>query len=119
MAILRGDIAPPAPACYPWGLNIMRAPLLHHLSIAARNPKKAAGVLAHLMGGKAVRQGAGSRGGRGHWSRSPRALARSLFLLVEAGQRQRAGLAPALRGVMDERFLAAMRHPDLGRADIV
>src|SRR5437879_10291947 len=54
MAILWGDIAPPAPACYPWGLNIMRAPMIHHLSIAARDPKKAAGVLADLMGGKAV-----------------------------------------------------------------
>src|SRR5438874_7233532 len=54
MAILCGDIAPTAPACYPWGLNIMRAPMIHHLSIAARDPKKAAGVLADLMGGKAV-----------------------------------------------------------------
>src|SRR5438046_10318802 len=54
MAILWGDIAPTAPACYPWGLNIMRAPMIHHLSIAARDPKKAAGVLADLMGGKAV-----------------------------------------------------------------
>src|SRR4029078_10918045 len=29
-------------------------PMIHHLSIAARNPKEAAGVLAELMGGKAV-----------------------------------------------------------------
>ena len=28
--------------------------MIHHLSIAARDPKKAAGVLADLMGGKAV-----------------------------------------------------------------
>ena len=28
--------------------------MIHHLSIAARDPKKAAGVLAELMGGKAV-----------------------------------------------------------------
>src|SRR5437016_9754254 len=28
--------------------------MIHHLSIAARDPKQAAGVLAELMGGKAV-----------------------------------------------------------------
>src|SRR5260370_40012952 len=28
--------------------------MIHHLSIAARDPKEAAGVLAELMGGKAV-----------------------------------------------------------------
>src|SRR6202043_1943386 len=29
-------------------------PMIHHLSIAARDPKQVAGVLAELMGGKAV-----------------------------------------------------------------
>src|SRR5256886_6781606 len=32
----------------------MRAPMIHPLSIAAGDPKKAAGALADLMGGKAV-----------------------------------------------------------------
>src|ERR1700751_4549176 len=32
----------------------MREPMIHHLSIAARDPKQVAGVLAELMGGKAV-----------------------------------------------------------------
>src|SRR3981189_380597 len=36
------------------GPNFARADMIHHLSIAARAPKQAAGVLAELMGGTAV-----------------------------------------------------------------
>src|SRR5258707_6816692 len=36
------------------GPNFARADMIHHLSIAARDPKQAAGVLAELMGGTAV-----------------------------------------------------------------
>src|SRR5260221_7178210 len=36
------------------GPNFARADMIHHLSIAARDPKHAAGVLAELMGGTAV-----------------------------------------------------------------
>jgi hypothetical protein len=36
------------------GQNFARDVMIHHLSIAARDPKQAAGVLAELMGGTAV-----------------------------------------------------------------
>src|SRR5262249_19102313 len=40
--------------CYLWGADFRRVAMIHHLSIAAANPKQAADVLAELMGGKAV-----------------------------------------------------------------
>src|SRR5260370_19366856 len=46
-----------APAAAPWYFSrraFVRGVMIHHLSIAARDPKQAAGVLAELMGGKAV-----------------------------------------------------------------
>jgi hypothetical protein len=41
-------------SCYPSRDNIREGPMIHHLSIAARDPKHVAGVLAEFMGGKAV-----------------------------------------------------------------
>src|SRR5205807_8022342 len=38
----------------PRARKLVRGVMIHHLSIAARDPKRAAGVLAELMGGKAV-----------------------------------------------------------------
>jgi hypothetical protein len=40
--------------CYRYGNQTKEEAMIHHLSIAARDPKQAAGVLAELMGGTAV-----------------------------------------------------------------
>jgi hypothetical protein len=47
-------IARKAAACYFPRKSKTEDIMIHHLSIAARDPQKAAGVLAELMGGKAV-----------------------------------------------------------------
>src|ERR1700686_2993735 len=49
-----GSIAPPSQPWYLSRREIREGVMIHHLSIAAREPKQAAGVLAELMGGKAV-----------------------------------------------------------------
>src|ERR1700686_4010177 len=49
-----GSIAPPSQPWYLSRREIREGVMIHHLSIAARDPKQAAGVLAELMGGKAV-----------------------------------------------------------------
>jgi hypothetical protein len=41
-------------ACYFARLTFAEATMIHHLSIAARDPKQAAGVLAEIMGGTSV-----------------------------------------------------------------
>src|SRR6266516_7583975 len=53
----RDDKQDGAPGAAPWYLSpteFVRGVMIHHLSIAARDPKQAAGTLAELMGGKAV-----------------------------------------------------------------
>src|ERR1700686_2124034 len=54
LAPIAEPVARKGAACYCSGRRIQEGVMIHHLSIAARNPKHSAGVLAEIMGGKSV-----------------------------------------------------------------